>query len=1060
MNYTHLHTITNFTFLTGASHPQEMVERAAELGYTAIAITDECSLAGIVKAFAAAQRCGIELIIGSRFLLSNGITLIAIAPTRAAYAELSGFITLARRRADKGSYEAHLDDLRFRLQNCLLIWLCDPITTNNEQTIQLHADYLTRAFKDRLWLGVSHQLHSGEQQHFEGWQQLGKQWGISLIAAGNALMHSSKRKMLLDSLTAIRLNIQVQHLGTQTLANSEAYLKTLGQLEKLYPPALLEETERVRELCIFSMEELKYQYPQELVPSGFSPSQYLRHLVQEGTQRRYPQGIPEHIPRIIEKELQLIEEESYEYFFLTVYDIIVFAKSQDILHQGRGSAANSVVCYCLGITEIDPDKINVLFERFISKERKEPPDIDVDFEHERREEIIQYIYKKYGREHAALAATVITYRRRSAVRDLGKVLGFDPVFISHLASSIAWWDQRAEWEQRLTRLNKQLQESNPAFSPPSLSTLHLFFYLVNELMGFPRHLSQHVGGFVIARERISDLVPIENASMPERTIIQWDKEDLETMRLLKVDVLALGMLTALRKTLRIIQTYQPGIQQLSDIPNDEEHEDVKATYKMLRMADSIGVFQVESRAQMSMLPRLRPEKFYHLVIQIAIVRPGPIQGGMVHPFLQRRNKKEEITYEHDDLIPVLERTLGVPIFQEQAIKLAMVAAGFSGGKADELRRAMASWGKNSTLENFEKDFIDGMLQRHYSLDFAVRLFDQIKGFGGYGFPESHSASFALLCYASSWCKRHHPAAFYCALLNSQPMGFYSPSQLIQDAKRHGVMVLPVDINCSVYDNQLEKITTNHLHSEYFPNPQPLLAVRLGFSQISSLDTTAAQGIERWRGNKPFTSLENLSRRTPLTAADLGHLAAADAFVRLAGNRHESRWQAAAIKPHLSLLEDTEDQQDLLTMPAPSIEKDMFDDYSSLGLSLRAHPMALLRNQSPFNRCKTQRELASVGHGRFVRVAGLVTGRQRPGTAKGSMFVTLEDETGNINVIVWQQTQAHFREPLLNAQLLLIKGVLEINATDSETPVIHLVAGHLQDYTHCLQSLNINSRDFH
>jgi len=1060
MYYTHLHTITNFTFLTGASHPQEMVERAAELGYSAIAITDECSLAGVVKAFSAAQHCGIELIIGSHFLLSNGITLIAIAPSRIAYAELSGFITLARRRADKGSYEAHLEDLRFRLQHCLIIWLCDPINDNNESTIQLHADYLTRAFKDRLWLGVSHQLHSGEQQQFERWQQLGKEWGIPLVAAGKALMHSSKRKILLDSLTAIRLNTEVAQLGTQTRANSEAYLKTLGQLEKLYPPALLEETQRIQELCIFSMEELKYQYPQELVPTGFTPGQYLRHLVQKGAHRRYRQGPPDNINRIIEKELQLIEEEGYEYFFLTVYDIIEFAQAQDILYQGRGSAANSVVCYCLGITEIDPDKINVLFERFISKERKEPPDIDVDFEHERREEIIQYIYTKYGREHAALAATVITYRRRSAVRDLGKALGFDPVFITHLASSIAWWDQRDEWEQRLTRLNQQLQESNPAFSPPPLPTLYLFFNLVNELMGFPRHLSQHVGGFVIARERISDLVPIENASMPERTIIQWDKEDLETMALLKVDVLALGMLTALRKTLRIIQTYQPRIQQLSDIPKDEQHEEVKATYKMLRMADSIGVFQVESRAQMSMLPRLKPEQFYDLVIQIAIVRPGPIQGGMVHPYLQRRNKKEPVTYEHDDLKPVLNRTLGVPIFQEQAIKLAMVAAGFSGGKADELRRAMASWGKNSTLENFEKDFIEGMLARNYSLDFAIRLFDQIKGFGGYGFPESHSASFALLCYASSWCKRHHPAAFYCALLNSQPMGFYSPSQLIQDARRHGIMVLPVDINRSGYDNQLEKIAANNLPTEFFPNPQPLFAIRLGFCQISSLNINAAQNIERWRGSKPFTSLEDLSRRTPLTATDLGQLAAADAFAQLTGNRHESRWQAAALKPYISLLENTEQQHDLLSMPAPSLEKDMYDDYISLGLSLRTHPMALLRNQSPFNRCKTHRELASVGHGRFVRVAGLVTGRQRPGTAKGSMFVTLEDETGNINVIVWQQTQVHFREPLLNAQLLVIKGVLEINATDSETPVVHLVAGHLADYTHCLKNLTVDSRDFH
>ncbi len=1060
MNYAQLHTLTNFSFLTGASHPQEMVYRAAELGYSAIAITDECSLAGVVKAYAAAKDLEIKLIIGSRFLLSNGLHVIALAPTRVAYAELSGFITLARRRATKGTYEAHLEDLRFRLQNCLLIWLCEPITDDNETSIANHADYLTRAFKDRLWIGINHQLRSGEQQHFERWQQLGKQWNIPLVAAGLALMHSSKRKMLLDCVTAIRLNTPVHQLGTQTQANSEAYLKTLGQLERLYPLSLLQETERISDQFDFLMEELQYQYPQELVPPGFSPDGYLRHLVSKGVIKRYPHGASENVTQLIEKELNLIIEEKYEFFFLTVYDIVEFARSQDILCQGRGSAANSVVCYCLGITEIEPGKINVLFERFISKERNEPPDIDVDFEHERREEIIQYIYQKYGRERAALAATVVAYRRRSAVRDLGKVLGFDPQFITKLASSIAWWDERKEWEQRLARLVQQLQQRNPSFTPPSQQTLQLFFYLVNELMGFPRHLSQHVGGFVIAQERISDLVPIENASMPERTIIQWDKNDLETMRLLKVDVLALGMLTALQKTLKLINTYQPTIKQLADIPNDEEREDVQATYKMLRMADSVGIFQVESRAQMSMLPRLKPKTFYDLVIQIAIVRPGPIQGGMVHPYLKRRNGQKKVTYEHEDIEPVLNKTLGIPIFQEQAIKLAMVAAGFSGGRADELRRSMASWGKDSNLITFQEEFIKGMLKRHYSLNFAQRLFDQIKGFGGYGFPESHSASFALLCYASSWCKRQHPAAFYCALLNSQPMGFYSPAQLVQDAKRHGVLVLPVDINHSIFENRLEKLRDNPLRSEFFPNPQPWLAIRLGFCQVGSLDIHAAEGIERWRGENPFTSLEDLSRRTPLTATDLGHLAAADAFAELTGNRHEARWQAAAIKPHNVLLENTEPQQDLLTMPAPSLEKDMLDDYASLGLSLRAHPMALLRNQPPFNRCKTFSELASVGHGRFVRVAGLVTCRQRPGSANGTMFVTLEDETGNTNVVVWQRTQVHFREPLLNAQLLVIKGVLEINSTDSETPVIHLVAGHLEDFSHCLQTLSVSSRDFH
>lgn len=1033
MNYAHLHTLTNFTFLTGASHAHEMVERAAELDYSALAITDECSLAGIVKAFVASEALQIKLIVGSRFTLSNGMQLIALAPSRAAYAELSGFITLARRRAPKGQYEAHLEDLRFRLQHCLIIWVAPTQLTN----LQTDIDTLNNAFKQRLWIGVNHQLAGGEQQNIEHLTQLAQNLKIPLLACSEALMHTKNRKPLQDVLTAIRENTPITELGTRLQANAEAYLKSYSELRSLYAPELLDQTQVIADLCEFSMDELRYQYPQELVPAGTTPIAYLRALVTQGKHQRWPSGAQPAVEALLEKELHLIEELQYEYYFLTVHDIVRFARSQNILCQGRGSAANSVVCYCLFITEIAPGQINVLFERFISKERDEPPDIDVDFEHQRREEVIQYIYQKYGRERAALAATVVSYRTRSAIRDVGKALEIEPTLIDHFAKTIAWWDRTEDIKQRIAASGLQAQQQ----------LLQQFFILVQQLLGFPRHLSQHVGGFVISQEKISDLVPLENASMPERTIIQWDKEDLESMRLLKVDVLALGMLTALRKALDDIQHYAPQFKTLADIPREDA-----ATYEMLCKGDSVGVFQVESRAQMSMLPRLQPRCFYDLVIQIAIVRPGPIQGGMVHPYLRRRNGLEPISYPSKAIASALEPTLGIPIFQEQVIRLAMVAAGFSGGEADQLRRAMASWGKNSTLMRFEQKFIQGMLDNGYELDFAQRLFEQIKGFGGYGFPESHSASFALLCYASSWIKCHHPAAFYCALLNSQPMGFYSASQLVQDAKRHQLMVLPVDINQSYYENSLEKISNQDKNT---------WGIRLGFCQVYGLNTDKAQALEGWREHKPFASMEDLARRTLLTPADLECLASADVLRSLSGNRHQARWQAAAIEPFSALLDQTRNltADDLLT-PAPSLAKEVMDDYTTQGLTLRAHPMALLRDEYPFNRCKKYSDLKDMEHGRFVRIAGLVTGRQRPGTANGTLFLTLEDETGNTSVVVWKGTQDNFRQALLTAKLLLVKGVVEMNCDNVSAPVIHVVAGQLHDYSDRLKNLLIKSRDFH
>lgn len=1029
MRYAHMHTTSNFTFLTGASHPGEYVYRAYELGYEALAMTDECSLAGVVKAFVAAEELDFKLIIGSRFRLSNGMDLIAIAPSRIAYAELSGFITLARRRAEKGAYEAHFEDLRFRLRHCLIIWLA-KLSEAISETVVIE---LNHAFKGRLWIGINHQLHGGEQQDFERWQAVGIENNIPLVACGEALMHSDDRKPLQDVLASIRNNTPIQQMGTQLELNGEAYLKSIHQLARLYPQTLLEETCVIADLCHFSMMELRYQYPRELVPKNLTPIQHLRNLVVAGKQLRWPEGVAAATEILLEKELALIEELEYEYYFLTVHDIVRFAREQKILCQGRGSAANSVVCYCLFITEIAPGQIGVLFERFISRERDEPPDIDVDFEHQRREEVIQYIYAKYGRERAAIAAVVITYRSKSAVHDVGKALGLDETLLSHLTKNIAWWDRSAELQKNIEALGVNINNK----------LLVHFFNLVQQIQGFPRHLSQHTGGFVISETKISDLVPVENASMPDRTVIQWDKDDLESMRLLKVDVLSLGMLSALRRSLEMIATYDPDIRSMQDIPREDP-----ATYEMLCRGDSVGVFQIESRAQMAMLPRLQPRCFYDLVIEIAIVRPGPIQGDMVHPYLRRRAGEEAITYPSEAIKDVLTPTLGVPIFQEQVMRLSMVAAGFTGGEADELRRAITNWGKNSKLLLFEDKFKNGLLANGYTQAFADNLFEQVKGFGGYGFPESHSASFAILCYVSSWIKCHHPAAFYCSLLNSQPMGFYSPSQLIQDARRHGVVVKPVNINRSFYENRLEL------------DEQGKQGVRLGFISVRSLNAAEAQLIEVVRNDRLFTSLQDFSRRTQLQGSAIEHLASADAFREIVGDRYQARWQVSALMPHSNLLEEGEKTVDDLLMAGPTLEKNVMEDYASIGLTLRKHPMAILRAEFPFNKCKRFADLGHLTHKGFVRIAGIVTGKQRPGTASGVLFMSLEDETGTSNVVIWNATQKRFKTQILTGKLLIIKGTVEILTQGVTVPVIHVIAGHIEDVTPRLQSLALKSRDFH
>ena len=1033
MQYAELHCVSNFTFLRGASHPQELVHTASALGYQALAITDECSLAGVVKAHVAARECGLPLIIGSEFLI-DGQKLVILVTNRKSYSELSSLITLARRRSSKGEYRLQWSDLSHNLPNALVIWLPSGIAdTDNAIGYQL-----SNWFNGRLWVGVEHLLDGDETKQYYYRRNLAALWEVPMVACGDVHMHAKDRQNLQDTLSAIRYNCSVMTLGKRRFANAERRLRSLPYLDKLYPPALLAETIAIAQRCQFSLEELRYEYPSEVVPDHLTAAEQLLYLVDEGIKKRWPEGPSKDVTDQISYELKVIAELNYESYFLTVHDIVAFARSRHILCQGRGSAANSVVCYCLFITEVSPDQISLLFERFISKERNEPPDIDVDFEHQRREEVIQYIYKRYSRERAAIAATVITYKPRSAIRDVGKALGLDPLFIEQISQSLSWWDSRADLEKQFN------DQGSNAGSNNSVLIDH-FYRLLQEIMGFPRHLSQHVGGFIITRSPISTLVPVENASMPERTVIQWDKTDIEALGLLKIDILALGMLSAIHRCFDLIQNHHGKQLTMQAIPKNDT-----ATYDMLCKADSVGVFQIESRAQMAMLPRLQPRCFYDLVIEIAIVRPGPIQGGMVHPYLKRRQGLETVNYPSPEIKAVLERTLGIPVFQEQVIRLAMVAAGFSGGEADQLRRAMASWsskgGGNNQLAKFETKLTNGMLKQGYSLDFAERLFKQIQGFGVYGFPESHSASFALLAYVSAWLKCHYPAAFCCAIMNSQPMGFYSPSQLVQDAKRHNIGINPIDINHSFWDHSLE----NNLENILSKNINTL--IRLGFRIIKGLSYKAVLKIVS--AKRPFKSLNDLTVRTGLSKANLSLLSSAGALQSITNNRRQAHWQTLAINNNEPLLEHSMSALDLQLSP-PSESDNIYADYNNTGLTLGRHPMSILREQFPlFRQCKRHSDLAEMGHQRFVRMAGIVTGKQRPGTASGVVFLTLEDETGNSNVVIWKSVQQRCRQALLKAQLIMVKGVIETDGA-----VVHVIAQELTDCSELLYQTNIRSRNF-
>src|SRR5882757_5129640 len=852
--YAELHALTSFSFLRGASQPEELVLQALRLGYRALAITDECSLAGVVRAHIAAKQCGLPLIIGAEFNCVDDLKFVALATDRASYGALSRLVSKCRRATAKGSYTLERGDLENALDGCLIIWLPRAGRTILPQHDQ-NSRWLRERFFGRLWIGVELLTGGFDTRRLGSLEMLGKTLDLPRVAAGDVHMHRRSRRALQDVLTAIRLNTPLSAVGYALFPNGERCLRPLQRLQELYPAPLLAQTLAIAERCTFKLDELRYEYPEEIVPSGETATSHLRTLTERGCAKRWPAGVPPAVRQSIEHELHLIAELKFEPFFLTVHDVVQYARSQKILCQGRGSAANSVVCYCLEITEVDPSRMAMLFERFISKERNEPPDIDVDFEHERREEVIQYIYRKYGRERAALAATVISYRPRSALRDVGKALGLDLAEVDRLARGFQWWDgQRIDPERiRASGLD------------PSDARIQRLVELTSEILGFPRHLSQHVGGFVIARGRLDELVPIENATMPERTVIQWDKDDLEALGLLKVDVLALGMLSAIRRAFNLVNEFGgssavAGELNLATVPSEDP-----AVYDMICRADTVGVFQIESRAQMSMLPRLRPRNYYDLVIEVAIVRPGPIQGEMVHPYLRRRSGEEAVTYPSKDVEAVLERTLGVPIFQEQVMQLAIVAAGFSPGEADDLRRAMAAWKRKGGLEPFQKQLIDGMRERGYPESFAHQIFNQILGFGEYGFPEAHAASFALLVYTSAWLKHHEPAAFCAALINSQPMGFYAPAQLVRDARAHGVLVRPVDVAVSDWDCTLERREDG----------RP--ALRLGLRLVKHLSSEGAARLLAARAVRPFDGIADLAERGALDRRDLEALAAADAL---------------------------------------------------------------------------------------------------------------------------------------------------------------------------------------
>ncbi|MBM3515254.1 MAG: error-prone DNA polymerase [Alphaproteobacteria bacterium] len=1028
--YAELQVTTNFSFLRGASHPEELAATAAALGHTAIAVTDRNTLAGAVRLHGAAKEAGIRCIVGARIDMVDAPSTLIYPIDRAGYGRLAKLLTVGKLRTIKGQCHLTRDDL-FAHNKDLIAVLLSPETDLG-------------AFKDcfgnRLFLAAQH-LHRGDdRRRIAHVAAIAQAMSIPWVATNDVHYHARERRELQDVLTCIREKCTITEAGYRLAVNAERHLKSPAEMARLFAdhPDAIARTVEIAERCSFSLDELRYEYPLAAVPDGTTAQQALVHLAWDGAARRYPGGIPDKVRRLIDYELALIDQLNYAPYFLTVHDIVAFANSREILCQGRGSAANSAVCYVLGITAVDPARVDLLFERFVSAERDEPPDIDVDFEHERREEVIQYIYEKYGRDKAGLAATVTCYRPRSAIRDVGKAMGLSLDAVDVLARTVWGWGAEG--------LNDQyIREAGLDPSEPHLART---LALARNLMGFPRHLGQHVGGFVISRGPLDELVPIENAAMEDRTVIEWDKDDLDTLGMLKIDVLALGMLTCIRKAFDLLGQHHDRPLKLADVPPEDP-----AVYDMLCKGDSLGVFQVESRAQMSMLPRLRPRNWYDLVIEVAIVRPGPIQGDMVHPFLRRRQGIETVSYPSKELEEVLGKTLGVPLFQEQAMKIAIVAAGFTPSEADQLRRAMATFRRMGTIQNFHKKMVEGMAERGYARDFAERCFRQIEGFGEYGFPESHAASFALLVYVSSWLKCRYPAAFACALLNAQPMGFYAPAQIVRDAREHGVVVRPVDVNASDWDNTLESL------------PDGAVALRLGFRQIKGAREADTALIMARRG-AGYHDPEDVWHRSGVTATALVTLAKGDAFASLGLDRREAFWKIKAFNdtalPLFAFAETAHSGSALpghnefmslfaeptVLLPRPTLGEQVIADYDSLRMSIRKHPLALLRADLKRESILPNAALTDHPVNRRVAIAGLVLVRQRPGTAKGVIFATLEDETGVANVIIWPHVFERFRRIVLGSLLLRVVGKLQ-----RESGVIHVVADHVANLTPLLSRLS-------
>jgi error-prone DNA polymerase len=1036
--YTELQTTTNFSFLRGASHVEELFARAAVLGLPALGISDRGTLAGIVRAHQRGEETNVRCIIGTRLDLTDGPSVLVYPTNQPAYARLCRLLTLGKSRAGKGGCDLTWNDLAAAGDGMIAI-LCSAPTT---QTLQrLKAD-----FADRAYLALTVRRRPNDAVRLHEAAELARAARVPTVATGDVLYHAPGRHILADVLTCIREGRTIDEIGHDRDHAADRHLKPPEEMARLFArhPGAIERTMEIAGRCRFSLNELRYQYPHEVHIAGLSAQQTLVHLTWEGAATRYKTGIPDNVTKQLQHELELIAQLEYAPYFLTVHSIVRFARSQYILCQGRGSAANSAVCYVLGITSIDPTRSGLLFERFVSAERREPPDIDVDFEHERREEVIQWIYDTYGRDRAAICATVIRYRGRGAVRDVGKAMGLPEDVTGALAAQISHWGSDGLDDERAAELNLNLDDRR----------LRLTIDLARTLIGFPRHFSQHPGGFVLTEDRLDDLVPIEPAAMINRQVIEWDKDDIDALRFMKVDVLGLGMLGCMRRAFDLLRKHKGKDLDLATIPPEDP-----ATYAMIRKADTLGTFQIESRAQMSMLPRLKPKTFYDIVIQVAIVRPGPIQGDMVHPYLRRREGLEKVEYPTAELRRVLEKTLGVPLFQEQAMQVAIVCAGFTPGEADALRRSMATFKFTGGVSHFRDKMIAGMLERGYTREFSEQTFSRIEGFGSYGFPESHAASFALIAYASAWLKCHHPEVFCAALLNAQPMGFYAPAQIVRDAAAHGVEIRPVCINTSIWDCALEPGPASGHLGQYIAKPghgeeRPRLAVRLGFRMVKGLAADHADAIIAAR-TSPYKSIPDLHRRAAVPVAALERLAEADAFQTLNLQRRQAVWAIRGLSDsRLPLFDhaDSEANEPAVSLPAMTKGRQVVEDYRSVGLSLRDHPVAFLRatlNERRVVRCA---DLAQRRDGSRLTVAGIVLVRQRPGSAQGVLFVTIEDETGHANLIVWPSVFDRQRRILLSATMLACRGKLQ-----KEGEVIHVVAEEITDLSALLRSVGDETR---